>query len=46
MPIAQVRYATLLVTFFVCVLFSAGLPCLWFIGAASFTMAYLVDKVT
>ncbi len=38
------RYAAHLVAFFVCVMFSAGMPVLWFIGWLSFWFAFVADK--
>jgi len=38
------RYAALLVGFFVCMIFSGGMPILWVIGWVSFLAAFCIDK--
>jgi hypothetical protein len=38
------RYAALLVGFFVCMIFSAGMPILWIVGFVTFLVSFLVDK--
>jgi hypothetical protein len=40
----EVRYSSLLVGFFVCMIFSSGMPILWIIGWASFLVAFCIDK--
>ena len=39
-----INYAQLMVTYFVCMTFSAGMPILYLIGMANFGFTYLVDK--
>merc|ERR1712070_398894 len=38
------RYASLLVIFFICVIFSPGLPFLWIAAAACFWFTYTVER--
>jgi hypothetical protein len=38
------RYAALLVIYFVCMIFSGGMPILWFVGWVSFLVCFLADK--
>ena len=40
------RYSVLLNTAFVCLMFSAGMPILWLVGAATFAATYWFDKIT
>ena len=41
----QKRYANVLVIYFLCLVFSAGMPCLGFIGALAFGGLYLLRQV-
>lgn len=39
------RYAAALVTFFVCVIFSPGMPVLWCVGFVAFFFFFWAEKV-
>lgn len=38
------RYASLLVSFYVCIIFSSGIPALWIVLALTFIVIFLIDK--